>query len=112
MILYIPASYNEADYTPSWTGNYAYPTVTIRGIFDSEEKALSAVRGWNKADDYVMETFYGHKIEKSYRIDYEDKILRVIGLNDKSGDYQINTIVDEPYSEVYDEDGDLGVFDW
>ena len=40
MTFYIPASFNDADYAPSWTGNRTYPTVTIRGIFDSMEKGF------------------------------------------------------------------------
>lgn len=44
-IYYIPAVRDNEDYTPSWTGNYTYPTISIRGIFDSEEKAKESIKG-------------------------------------------------------------------
>lgn len=40
----IPAVRDNEDYTPSWTGNYTYPTISIRGIFDSEEKQKKVLR--------------------------------------------------------------------
>ena len=43
MIFYTPATFDDRDWRPSWTGNYEYPTVTIRGIFDSLEKANEAL---------------------------------------------------------------------
>ena len=39
MYVYVPATFDSHDYRPSWTGNEYYATVTIRGIFDSIEKA-------------------------------------------------------------------------
>lgn len=117
MTIYVPASYDGNDYRPSWTGNNSYPTVTIRGIFDSMEKAKAATEGWACADDYTIETFYlydedeGKELYYSkFSIDY-DGSLYVFGDN-KWGAYELNEIVDEPYSAVYDIEGALGVTDY
>lgn len=117
MTVYVPASFDDNDYRPSWTGNNTYPTVTIRGIFDSIEKAEAAVEGWACEGDYTIKTFdlYDEDEDKElyysrFSIDY-DGSLYVFG-DDKWGAYALNEIVDEPYSAVYDEDGDLGVTDY
>lgn len=117
MLVYIPVSYDDSDYRPSWTGNNTYPTVTIRGIFDSEEKALASVKGWHCEDDYDIETRYfedddGEELFfDSFDIDYEDKHLYLWGRNG-NGDYKLNEVVDEDWSAVWDEHGYLGVTDY
>lgn len=117
MTVYVPVSYTEDDYRPSWTGNYTHSTATIRGIFDSMEKAEASIEGWDCADDYHVETFHltGEDEEElfysRFYIDYDDHYLYVFG-DDKWGIYALNEIVDEEYSTVYVEEGDLGVTDW
>ena len=110
MTVYIPASFCEEDYRPSWTGNYTYSTVTIRGIFDSLEKAEQAIENWNCVDDCTI-------LEREV---CDESSLFDISLDEDSftvwtaehGDYGLNEIVDEEYSAVYDANGDLGVNDW
>ena len=53
MLVYVPAAFDDDDYGPSWTGNDTYPTVTIRGIFESYELAEAAAQNW-KVDDYEI----------------------------------------------------------
>ena len=127
MIVYIPAVFEDEDYEPSWTGNYTYPTVTIRGIFDSEEKATKAIEGWNYADSCQILTreFYeedenGNEIisEKwlddngvmCFDIDYDDYYLSVYPW--MHGSYMLNEIVDDRWSAVYDPDHHLGFDDF
>lgn len=118
MTLYIPASFCDEDYRPSWTGNNSYPTATIRGIFSTEEKAKEAIKGWDCEDDCeILERWfeefneYGEKIlDDSFDIDYDDGYLYIWSA--KHGYYELDKVVDEPYSAVYDENGDLGVTDW
>lgn len=110
MKVYIPASFCEEDYTPSWTGNYAYPTVTIRGIFESSEKAERSIKNWNRASDCMILVREVDDGSLSFNIDLEEDYLSVQAI--KHGEYGLNKIVDEEYSAVYDENGDLGVNDW
>lgn len=118
MTVYIPASYEDEDYRPSWTGNSTYPTVTIRGIFDSYEKAEHSIKGWACKDDYVIEERYfedddGEELYfDSFDIDYDDKYLYVWGKENGNGYYKLNEVTDEDYSAVYDEHGQLGVTDY
>lgn len=109
MIIYVPAHYEERDYRPSWTGNNWYPTVTIRGIFDSEEKAKKAVDNWQYKDDYRMEIREIEETAESFNIDY-DSYLTI--WESDSGDYDLNKVADEDYSAVYDEHDWLGVSDY
>lgn len=117
MMFYIPTSFEERDYRPSWTGNNTYPTATIRGIFDSEIKAKIALKNWHCLDDYeILE----HWIEDdelpenlneiSFDIYLEDTYLYIYA-ND-NGEYKLNEVVDEEWSVVYDEEGALGVTDY
>lgn len=120
-IYYIPAVRNDEDYEPSWTGNNAYPTISIRGIFDSEEKAKENIKGWryeNSDDIEIIEYYFEPDEEdnsqeetKAFNINYDYKELTLIPDNEH-GYYEINEIVDESYSEVWDEDGALGVTDY
>ena len=111
MIIYIPASFCDEDYTPSWTGNNAYPTVTIRGIFDSEELAMKAIKNWHCEDDcnILVREIESENAER-FRIDYEDGCFSV--WEDKYGEYGLNEVVDEEYSAVWDEFQQLGVTDY
>lgn len=117
MTVYIPTSYDDYDYRPSWTGNCTYPTVTIRGIFDSEEKAIAAVKGWHCEDDCRIETRYFEDDDGEelffdcFDIDFEGGYLYVWG-KEEYGEYELNEIVDEEYSAVWDEKGQLGVTDY
>jgi hypothetical protein len=111
MTYFIPASFNDEDYAPSWTGNYTYPTVTIRGIFDSYEKAKESIKGWRFADDCVIitrELGDDNEIIESFDISYEEKYFDIW----RDEIYKLNEIVDEEYSAVYDEFQDLGVTDY
>lgn len=120
-IYYIPAVRDNEDYTPSWTGNYTYPTISIRGIFDSEEKAKESIKGWRyeDSDDIVIITYYFEPNEednsqeepKAFNINYDYKEL-TLEPDNEYGDYKINEVVNEEYSAVWDEDGALGVTDW
>lgn len=110
MTVYIPTSFCEEDYTPSWTGNYTYPTVTIRGIFDSLKKAEQSIDRWNCADDYDILEREVDDEATSFDISLDEDYLSV--WNSERGEYGLNEIVDEEYSAVYDADGDLGVNDW
>lgn len=110
MFIYIPTHYEDDDVRPSWTGNNTYPTLAIRGIFDSEEKAIKAVKNWQYEDDYDIEV---KEIEdenaECFCIDY-DGYLSVWSSN--YGEYDLNEVVDEDFSAVYDEFGQLGVSDY
>ena len=111
MIIYIPVSFCDEDYTPSWTGNNAYATVTIRGIFDSKELAMRAIKNWQCADDCnILVREIENKNAKCFRIDYEDGCFSV--WEDKYGGYGLNEVVDEEYSAVWDEFQQLGVTDY
>lgn len=111
MTVYIPASFCEDDYRPSWTGNYTYPTVAIRGIFDSLERAERSIEGWDCADDYEILEREVNDEATSFDISLKEDYL-TIWSTDEYGDYKLNEIVNEEYSAVYDADGDLGVNDW
>ena len=111
MIIYIPASFCDEDYTPSWTGNSAYPTVTIRGIFDSEELAMKAIKNWHCEDDCnILVREIENENAECFRIDYENGCFSV--WEDKYGEYGLNEVVDEEYSAVWDEFHQLGVTDY
>ena len=111
MIIYIPASFCDEDYAPSWTGNNAYPTVTIRGIFDSEELAMKAIKNWQCEDDCnIVVREMENKNAGCFRIDYENAYLSV--WEDKYGEYGLNEVVNEEYSAVWDEFQQLGVTDY
>ena len=113
MLVYIPATFEDEDYRPSWTGNNTYPTATIRGIFESYELAEAAAANWET--DYninILECYCGKDDENynSFDIEYEDGSLGVWGT--KHGYYTLNEIVDEEWSAVWDEDRALGVTDY
>ena len=110
MTVYIPASFCEDDFRPSWTGNYTYSTVTIRGIFDSLEKANQAIKNWNCADDCTILEREVNDESSSFDISLDEDSFTVWAT--EHGEYGLNEIVDEEYSAIYDEDGDLGVNDW
>lgn len=116
MTFYIPASFDDDDYAPSWTGNQSYPTVTIRGIFDTMEKATQALKGWNFADtcEILERDINDDNLPDNpvFSIDYYGNHGLAIWWSDKYGRYELNEIVNEEYSAVYDENGDLGVTDW
>lgn len=128
MVLYIPYVTDDDDYTPSWTGNVSYPTITIRGIFTTEEKAKASISGWRYEndnynimsyyidDEYIEEYFSDREDDeikeiKSLDIDYEGKNLTVF-IDNHYGNYDIDKAYDEDYSAVYDEHGYLGVTDY
>lgn len=114
MTFYIPAYFDDDNWAPSWTGNYTYPTVTIRGIFDSMEKATQALEGWNFADTCnILERELDDDNlpdDPAFDIDYDDYGFTF--WPDEHGCYELNEIVDEEYSAVYDKNGDLGVTDY
>jgi len=112
MLVYIPASFEDEDYRPSWTGNNTYPTVTIRGIFESYELAEAAASNWDIDDYTILERYCGEDDEEynSFDIDYEDGSFGVWGV--ENGYYTLNEIVDEEWSAVWDEDRALGVTDY
>jgi hypothetical protein len=112
MIIYAPAHFEERDYRPSWIGNNWYPTATIRGIFDSEEKAIEALKDWEYMEDYDMLIRDIEEEEEitSFDIDYDDGYLYIWSC--VSGDYNLNEIVDESYSAVYDPEHLIGVSDY
>jgi hypothetical protein len=109
MFIYVPAHFEKHDYRPSWTGNNWYPTVTIRGIFDSEEKAIKAIGNWQYKDDYSMESREIEGDAESFDIVY-DGYLTIWESDD--GEYNLNKTVDEDFSAVYDKHGWLGVSDY
>jgi len=112
MLVYIPATFEDEDYRPSWTGNNTYPTVTIRGIFESYELAEAAASNW-KVDDYtILEYCRGEDDEEysSFDIDYENGSFDVWVA--ENGFYTLNEIVDEEWSAVWDKDRALGVTDY
>lgn len=116
MIVYAPATFDDDDYRPSWTGNDTYPTVTIRGIFESYELAEAAAQNW-EVDDYIITEHRVGRCEddedtvyENFDIDYEGKSLDVWAHD--SGYYKLNEIVDEEWSAVWDENGALGVTDY
>ena len=116
MLVYVPATFDDDDYRPSWTGNDTYPTVTIRGVFESYELAEAAAANW-EVDDYIIQehstSFYDDEDDERYEffdIDYEDKSLSVYASS--NGYYRLNEIVDEEWSAVWDEDRALGVTDY
>lgn len=111
MIIYIPASFCDEDYAPSWTGNNTYPTVTIRGIFDSEKLAIEAIEGWRYEDDCnILVREIENENAACFCIDYEDAYFSVY--EDKYGEYGLNEVVDEEYSAVWDEFRRLGITDY
>jgi hypothetical protein len=110
MTVYIPASFCEEDYRPSWTGNYTYSTVTIRGIFDSLEKAEQAIENWSCADDCTILEREVSDESSSFDISLDEDSFTV--WTAERGYYGLNEIVDEEYSAIYDENQDLGVNDW
>lgn len=113
MTFYIPASFEDQDSRPSWTGNYTYPTVTIRGIFDSREKAEKSIEDWQCSDECgILERYVDDDIiATKFGIDYRDKYFDIY-VDEDYGEYNLNEIVDEDYSAVYDEEQNLGVYDY
>lgn len=113
--LYIPYMRDDEDYSPSFTGNETYPTVAIRGVFDSYEKALDALKGWRYEDCYdgieecTISIEEGKEIE-TFDINYDNCELDIY-LSEYGG-YVLNESYDEEYSAVYDEEHLLGVYDW
>ena len=116
MLVYVPATFEDDDYRPSWTGNNAYPTVTIRGIFESYELAEAAAANWEVDDYEILEHHVGYvgeddnKIYKHFNIDYEEETLSIWVCD--NGYYDLNEIVDEEWSAVWDEDRAIGVTDY
>ena len=112
MTIYIPASFCDDDYRPSWTGNYSYQTVTIRGIFDSKELAINSIQDWCcKNDCEILEQEIEDENARYFYLDFYNACLSICV--DKYGrDYKLNEIVDEDYSEVWDEFNSLGVTDY
>lgn len=113
MLVYIPATFEDEDYRPSWTGNYTYKTVTIRGIFESYELAEAAASNWDIDNYTILERYCGEDDESysSFDIDYLYGRFEVWG-DSESGYYNLNEIVDEEWSAVYDEEQTLGVTDY
>ena len=116
MTVYIPATFDDNDWRPSWTGNYGYPTVTIRGIFDSLEKANEAISNWEYRNDYEILEREVNNIPENYEgkilfaIDYYEAYLDIDFT--EYGCYELNKVVDEDYSALWDERGYLGVEDY
>ena len=112
MIVYVPATFDDHDYNPSWTGNNAYPTITIRGIFDSYKLAEAAAKDWNVDSYIILEKYCGDddQFYEAFDIDYENHELAVWGVT--CGRYTLNEVVEEIYSAVWDENRALGVTDW
>lgn len=114
MIVYIPAHFEEEDYRPSWTGNYTYPTVTIRGIFDTSRKAEESIKNWAYQDEYIILIREIEEDEenniKSFDIYYDNHCLEISCHN--LGDYSLNEIVDEGFSAVCDSNNLLGFVDY
>ena len=133
MIFYIPYVTDEHDYSPSWTGNTAYPTITIRGIFTSKDLAYASITDWKYEyydydimeyyiDDEYIEDYFLDKYEedeeeretkeiKAFNIDYENHTLTLF-IDNEHGYYETDKIYNEDYSAVYDEHGYLGVTDY
>ena len=111
MKIYIPAYFCDEDYSPSWTGNYAYQTVTIRGIFDIKELAINAIQDWCYKDYCeILEQEIEDENAECVSLDYDNACLSVYV--DKYGGYNLNEIVNEEYSVVWDEFNSLGVTDY
>ena len=114
MLYYVPATFEENDYRPSWTGNSCYSTVTIRGIFDTYEKAEDAAKNWDCDNYCTINTFdieeEDDEEEATFDFDYDGGHLCI--WKENCGYYKLNEIVDEDYSAVYDEYGQLGVTDY
>ena len=111
MKIYIPAYFCDEDYSPSWTGNDAYETVTIRGIFDSKELAINSIQDWCCKDDCeILEQEIEDENAECFSLDYDNACLSVFA--NEYGYYNLNEIVDEEYSEVWDEFNSLGVTDY
>ena len=112
MKIYIPASFCNKDYRPSWTGNYSYQTVTIRGIFDSKELAINSIQDWCCKDDCeILEQEIEDENAKRFCLDYDNACLSIY-VDSEYGYYNLNEIVNEEYSEVWDEFNSLGVTDY
>lgn len=118
MYVYIPSHYVKKNYAPSWTGNFYYPTMAIRGIFDSLEKATKSIENWRYKYDYeILERWIDteniNNVEKlTFDIQLEEDYLYVNIVSNDNGDYVINELVDEDYSVYYDENNYLGVIDY
>ena len=128
MVFYIPYVTDEHDYSPSRTGNTAYPTITIRGIFTSKDLAYASITDWKYEyydydimeyyiDDECIEEHFSdceddeEKEIKAFDIDYEEKELTLF-INNEHGYYEIDKTYNEDYSAAYDEHGYLGVTDY
>lgn len=120
MVFYVPTHFEKDDYAPSWTGNYKYDTISIRGIFDSMEKAEAEAnnKNWRYNNNYTILTFSTEDEEEdgeegepiNFNIDYSDKTpFLSIEIN---GKYSLNNVTDEAYSAVYDPEQSLGVTDY
>lgn len=114
MIVYVPTYFDECNYEPSWTGNHYYPTVTIRGIFDSLDKAEKAIEDWIYKEEcaiLIREIDEEEENEiKGFDLDYSNHVLEIIVNNYCT--YKLNEIITESWSAVYDEEGLLGVSDY
>lgn len=118
MYVYIPSHYVKKNYAPSWTGNFYYPTMTIRGIFDSLEKATKSIENWKyKYDCKILERWIDieniNNVEKlTFDIQLIEDYLYINIASNDNGDYVINELVDEDYSVYYDKNNYLGVIDY
>lgn len=112
MMYYIPAVRDDNNYAPSWTGNYSYPTISIRGIFDSREKAEESIHNWqyeNSDDIEIIEYWFeSDEIPDAFDIYYSYKNLTL----EKGYDYKVNECYDEEYSELWDANHTLGFCDY
>ena len=113
MTVYVPTYYESDSTAPSWTGNYNYPIVAIRGVFSSKEEAKKSIRGWRYENQYFeMEVFeFDERCEKdssltTFFLDFDGWEMSI--LPDKYGKYALDEIVNEEYSAYYDEYERLG----
>lgn len=112
MMYYIPAVRDDNNYAPSWTGNYSYPTISIRGIFDSREKAEESIHNWryeNSSDIEIIEYWFeSDEVLDAFNIDYSYRNLTL----EEGCDYKVNECYDEEYSELWDANRTLGFCDY
>lgn len=115
---------DEEDTSVSWTGNYAYVTATIRGIFSSYEKAKDAANTWKVEEYYsdsimISERFYD--IDKNFfAMNLNEDGLSVHAIDDKKvNEYDNIFELDKIYHEddhyhdlIYDKKRTLGFEDY
>ena len=119
MVYYIPAVRDDENYAPSWTGNYSYPTISIRGIFDSREKAEESIHNWryeNSSDIEIIEEYWFEEDEEdeaeekptAFNIDYSYGDLTLY----EGNYYKVNECYNEEYSALWDANRTLGFCDY